>query len=132
MRKNLKAKAFSVAIGNEENVVACDYVGVVSANDVSDKIEKTGWKVTKSENVNAPIFENFPLVLECNLVSYDDESELCVGEVVNVSVDDKILDEKGKIDLNVFKPICYDCDTHGYYKLGDKVGNAFFDGLELK
>lgn len=128
----LKTKAFTVAIADEQNVVAADYVGVVSANNVPDKLQKTGWRVTKSAFVNAPVIENFPLVLECKLVSYDEETEICIGEVVNVSVDDAILDEKGKIDLAKFRPLCYDCDTHGYYTLGKRVGNAFSDGLRLK
>lgn len=128
----LKTKAFTVAICDVNNVVAGDYVGVVSANDVPNKIEKTGWSVVKSSFVNAPIFEQFPLVLECKLVSYNSESEICIGEVVSVSVDEEILNEKGKIDLTKFQPLCYDCDTHGYYKLGERVGKAFSDGLKLK
>ena len=128
----LKTGAFTVAIADSENVVPADYVGVVSANDVPDKLSKTGWRLTKSEFVNAPIIEELPLVLECKLVSYDEETEMCIGEVVNVSVDERILDAKGKIDLDKFQPICYDCDGHGYYKLGEKVGQAFFDGLKLK
>lgn len=128
----LKTKAFTVAIADNKNVIPADYVGVVSANDVPDKLAKTGWTITKSEFVNAPIIEDLPLVLECNLVSYDTETEICIGEVVNVSVDDSILDAKGKIDLTKFKPICYDTDGHGYYTLGEKVGQAFFDGFKLK
>ena len=128
----LKTKEFTVAIADAKNVVAADYVGVVSANDVPDKLAKTGWHTTKSEFVNAPSIEELSLVLECKLVSYDTESEICIGEVVNVSVDEDILDANGKIDLEKFQPICYDCDTHGYYKLGERVGRAFFDGLKLK
>ena len=128
----LKTKAFTVAIADAKNVVPADYVGVVSGNNVSNKIEKAGWHVQKSEFVNAPIIEELPLVLECKLVNYDTETELCIGEVVNVNVDDSILDKNGKIDLTKFEPICYDCDTHGYYKLGEKVGQAFSDGLKLK
>ena len=128
----LKTKAFTVAIADAKNVVAADYVGVVSANNQPDKLAKTGWHITKSAFVNAPIIEEFPLVLECKLVSYDTDTEICIGEVVNVSADEGILNEKGKIDLTKFSPICYDCDTHGYYALGEKVGNAFSDGLNLK
>ncbi len=128
----LKTKAFTVAIADSKNVVPADYVGVVSANNVPEKLAKTGWHVTKSEFVNAPVIEELPLVLECKLVSYDTQTEMCVGEVVNVSADENILDEKGKIDLTKFKPICYDCDTHGYYTLGEKVGQAFSDGLKRK
>lgn len=128
----LKTKAFTVAIADAKNVVPADYVGVVSANDVPDKLKNTCWHIAKSEFVNAPVIEEMPLVLECKLVSYDTETEICIGEVVNVSVDEEILNEKGKIDLTKFQPIAYDCDTHGYYKLGERVGNAFSDGLKLK
>lgn len=128
----LKTNAFTVAIADEKNVLPADYVGVVSANDTKNKLEKTGWTVEKSEFVNAPIIQQLPLVLECKLVHYDTETELCIGEVVNVSVDENILNEKGKIDLEKFRPICYDCDGHTYRVLGEKVGQAFFDGLKLK
>jgi flavin reductase (DIM6/NTAB) family NADH-FMN oxidoreductase RutF len=128
----LKTKAFTVAIADSKNVIAADFVGVVSANNLPDKLAKTGWTIEKSEFINAPIIQELPLVLECKLVSYDTETEICIGEVVNVSVDEGILDEKGKIDLTKFKPICYDTDGHGYYTLGEKVGQAFSDGLKLK
>ncbi len=128
----LNTKAFTVAVADVENIVACDYVGVVSANTTPDKLAKTGWKISKSPFVNAPIIENLPLVLECQLVSYDEESENCIGEVVNVSVDERILDEKGKIDVTKFAPVCYATDTHEYYALGKAVGKAFSDGLKLK
>lgn len=128
----LKTKAFTVGIADSKNVVASDYVGIVSANEEVNKIQKAGWHTVKSEFVNAPIIEELSLVLECKLVSYDAESEICIGEVVNVSASDFILDEKGKVDLTKFKPICYDCDGHGYYTLGEKVGQAFSDGLKLK
>lgn len=128
----LKTKAFTVAMADLKNVVPADFVGIVSANDEPDKLLKTGWTMRKGEFVNAPIFDELPLVLECKFVSYDEETEICIGEVVNVSACDSILDANGKIDLNKFKPICYDCDTHGYYTLGEKVGNAFSDGIKLK
>lgn len=132
MKNILNTGCFTVAIADAENVVPADFVGVVSGNKIENKIAKTGWTVVKSEYVNAPIFEQLSLVLECKLVSYDKDSEVCIGDVINVSVDDKILDSKGKINLDKFKPICYDCDTHGYYTLGERVGNAFADGLKLK
>ena len=128
----LKTKAFTVAVADAKNLLPADYVGVVSANDVPDKLAKTGWHIIRSEFVNAPIIEELPLVLECKLVSYDTDTEICIGEVVNVSVDDSILNGKGKIDLTKFRPICYECDGHGYYTLGERVGGAFSDGLKLK
>ena len=99
---------------------------------VAEKIKKTGWTIQKSTNVNAPIIEQLPLTLECKLISYDTQSEICIGEVVNVLAEESILTEKGKVDLTKFKPLCYDCDTHGYYTLGERVGSAFSDGNKLK
>ena len=128
----LKGGAFTVAIADAKNVVAADYVGLVSGNKEPDKLVKTGWKITKSAFVNAPIIEDFPLVLECKLVSYDTDTEICIGEVVNVSADESVLDEKGKIDVEKLQPLCYASEVREYYTLGEKVGKAFFDGLKLK
>ncbi len=128
----LKTGAFTVSIADADNVVACDYVGIVSANACPDKLAKTGWHVRKGEVVNAPIIEELPLALECKLISYDPESENCIGEVVNVSVDERILSADGKIDLTKFRPVAYATDTHEYYALGEKVGNAFSDGKKLQ
>ena len=128
----LKTKAFTVGIADEKNTISADYVGVVSANENQNKLSKTGWKILKSDKVNAPIIEDLPLIMECKLVSYDENTEFCIGEIVNVSAHEEILDEKGNIDLNVFKPICYDCGGHGYYTLGERVGKAFSDGFKIK
>lgn len=128
----LKTKVFTVAIADKNNVAVADYVGVVSGNDNPNKLSKTSWTTTKGEFVNAPIIDQLPLVLECKLVSYDVDTEMCVGEVVNVSAEENILDKNQKIDLTKFMPICYDTDTHGYYTLGERVGKAFSDGLKLK
>ena len=127
----LKTGAFTVAIADKDNVVTADYVGVVSGNKVPDKLAKTGWTIEKSEAVNAPIFTNFPLVLECKLVSYDKDTEICIGEVVSVSAEEDILDEKGVVDLDKFQPLCYASGVREYYVLGEKVGKAFSDGKKL-
>ncbi len=131
--KNIVSRgAFTVSIATEENVVACDYVGIVSGNNEPDKISKTGWHCTKSEFVDAPLFDELPLALECKLISFDETSCRLLGEIANVCADEKILDENGKIDLNKFSPITYDPVNHTYRKLGDIVGKAFSDGNKLK
>lgn len=127
----LARKAFTVSVADAENVVAADYVGIVSGNQVQDKIARTGWTVTKSEKVDAPLFEQLPLALECRLVSYDEESCRLVGEIVNVCADERIL-TNGKIDLTKFRPITYDPVGHDYLTLGEPVGKAFHDGLAMK
>ena len=128
----LKTKAFTVAMADKDNVLAADYVGLVSGNKEPNKLEKTGWHTTKGEFVNAPIIEELPLCMECKLVSYDTETEICIGEVVNVSAEEGILDENGKVDLTKFNPLCYASEVRDYYTLGERVGKAFSDGLKLK
>ena len=130
--KNIIARgAFTVSVADAENVVACDYVGIVSCNKEPDKIKKTGWHTAKSEFVDAPLFDELPMALECKLISYDEETCRLVGEIVNVCADERILDENGKIDLNKFSPITYDPVHHTYRKIGDVVGKAFNDGMKL-
>lgn len=131
MSNILARKAFTVSIANAENVVAADYVGVVSGNIEPDKIAKAGWTTVKSDNVDAPLFEELPLALECKLICYDEVTCRLVGEIVNVCADERILTD-GKVDLSKFRPITYDPVNHDYLALGEKVGKAFSDGLKLK
>lgn len=128
----LNTKAFTVSMADAKHIKEADYVGIVSGNWVPDKVEKAGFHTVKSDLVNAPVIEELPLTMECKFVSYDDESELLIGEIVNVSADESILDVDGKIDPKKLNPIAYDSANHAYYTLGEKVGNAFSDGNQLK
>ena len=123
--------AFTVSFATAQTVVACDYVGIVSANDVPDKLEKAGFHTTKSEYVNAPIIEELPMTVECKLVKFNEDG-ICIGEIVNVCADERILDETEKIDAKRLDPIWYDSVTHAYRSIGEKVGQAFSDGKKLK
>ena len=130
--KNILASgAFTVSMATADTVVPCDYVGIVSANDVPNKLELAKFHTTKSELVNAPLIEELPMAVECRLISYDPESCRLVGEIVNVSAKESVLTD-GKIDVAKLRPITYDGMSHGYYVLGERVGDAFKDGLKLK
>lgn len=128
----LKRKAFTVSMATEDEMIACDYVGIVSANNVLNKLDKTNWHITKSDRVDAPVFDQLPMTLECQLESYDEKTNLLIGKIVNVSADEKILDENQNIDPTKLKPIVFDAVGQAYLKLGEKVGNAFQDGQLLK
>ncbi len=131
--KNILARgAFTVSVADADNVVAADYVGVVSGDKEPNKLQKAGWHAEKSALVDAPLFAELPLALECTLKSYDEDSCRLVGEIVNVCADQRILGEDGKVDLGIFRPITYDPIHHTYRTLGDVVGKAFSDGLALK
>ena len=128
----LKRGAFTVSMATAAYVTECDYVGLVSGNDVPDKLVKTGFHTTKSEFVDAPVIDELPLVIECKLISYNEENCRMVGEIINVSADESILDENGTIDAAKLEPITYDPVQHTYIKLGEKIGRAFQDGAKLK
>lgn len=128
----LERKAFTVSVADEAHLVEADYVGLVSGNDVPDKLERSGLHVTKSEFVDAPVIDELPLVLECRLLSYDPESHFMLGEIVNAGADEAILDEAGMIDPAKLKPITFDQVNRTYWSLGRKVGHAFADGGKLK
>ena len=131
--KNILARgAFTVSMAVADHVAACDYVGVISGNDVPDKFAKAGFHAIPSETVDAPLIEELPMAVECRLHSYDEDTCRLVGEIVNVCADERVLDADGKIDPQKLRPISYDSMHHAYLVLGEKVGNAFSDGLSLK
>ena len=128
----LERKAFTVSMATVQQLAACDYVGIVSGNKEPDKFAKAGFHATASEFVDAPLIDELPMALECRLVSYDPETCRLVGEIVNVSADESVLGENGKVDAAKLQPITYDPMNHHYLALGGQVGQAFHDGLALK
>lgn len=125
-----KTGAFTLSFATADTVVPCDYVGIVSANDVPDKFARAGLHATKSEYVNAPLIDELPMAVECKLIKFNEDG-ICIGQIVNVSADESILDENGKIDAKRLDPIIYDGVTHAYWCLGNKVGQAFSAGKEI-
>lgn len=121
--------AFTVSIGTVKTVVACDYVGLVSGKTEPNKFEKAGFHATKSPFVNAPLIDELPMALECRVKSFIDG--ILIGEIVNVTADECILTD-GKIDPKKLQPISYDTVHKVYRSLGESVGNAYCDGLQLK
>ena len=128
----LDRKAFTVSMATADTVIPCDYVGIVSGNKVPDKFAKAGFHATKSEFVDAPLIDELPMAMECQLISYDPETCRLVGRIVNVSADESVLNEKGKVDPAKLRPITFDPMNNAYLVLGEKVGNAFKDGMQLK
>ena len=132
MENILSRKAFTVSMATARYMAACDYVGIVSGHKEPDKFSKAGFHATKSAFVDAPLIDELPMALECKLISYDPETCRLVGQIVNVSADESILGENGKVDVSKLQPITYDPMNHNYLVLGKKAGQAFHDGLALK
>lgn len=126
---------FTVAFATKPTMIAADFVGIVSAKNDPEKMLKTGWTCVKSENINAPVFTNFPMTLECRIKQKIDESAegyYIVAEIVNILVDENYLAEDGKPDVEKMQLITFDPVYHGYIALGERVGNAFSDGKQLE
>jgi flavoredoxin, putative len=131
--KNIKARgAFTVSIADAQHVIEADYFGIASGNKVSNKLEKAGLTASKAETVDAPVINEFPLCLECEFIEYQDNKYGCgvVGKVVNVTADESVM-QNGKLDMSLVNAIAFDPYTQGYYKVTERVGNAFKDGLKI-
>lgn len=132
--ENIKARgAFTVSIADAAHMVEADYFGIESGNDVPDKFERSGMTASKAENVDAPIINEFPLCLECEFIEYQGGEYGCgvIGKVVNVTADESVL-VNGQLDMSLVNAIAFDTYTHGYYKVTERVGEAFQEGLKLK
>ena len=132
--KNIKErKSFTVSIADAKHVDVADYFGVVSGNNTPNKFEKSNLTATKSENIDAPIINEFPICMECEFIEYQDDEYGCgvVGKIVNVTADESVMNGDD-IDISLVEAIAFDPYTHGYYKVTERVGNAFKDGFDLK
>ena len=123
-------KAFTVAFGTAATVKACDYLGLVSGNKTPDKVARSGLTVTKSAFVDAPVENELPLVLECKLVSMNEENCNVVGKIVNCAVEESAMTD-GQPDAEKMHPVCFDTCGHVYRLMGKSVAKAFSCGKEL-
>ncbi|MBQ1355466.1 MAG: flavin reductase family protein, partial [Solobacterium sp.] len=125
--------AFTVALADEAHMDAADFFGIASGNKIDDKFERTGYHAVKSDKVNAPIIDEFPVVMECELLEHlkDEHVSAIVGKIVNVKADEEVLDEKGKVDVLKLNAIMFDQFRNGYYMTGRKAGQAWNAGKEL-
>ena len=127
------SKAFTVALADEAHVDVADYFGIASGNKINDKFERTGYHAVKSDKVNAPIIEEFPVVMECELLDFLDTEHVSgiVGKIVNVKAEEDVLSENGKVDPVRLNALIFDQFQHGYYVSGEQVGKAWHEGAGL-
>lgn len=125
-------KEFTVSFATKENMEASDYVGIVSGNKLN-KIDKVGWHHSKAEFVNAPLFSEFPVTLECKINKLNEENgtTYVVADIINVSVDEKMLNESEEFDSKRFNPISFDPANNTYREVNKIVGNAFIEGKKI-
>ena len=132
----LATKAFTVSIADKEHMDVADFFGIATGNKMADKFERTGYravKATKSKFVNAPVVEEFPLTMECELAEIVETEHLhaVVGTIVNVCADGKVLDDNGKVNPEKLNALIFDQFQSGYYVSGEKVGKAWNAGKDM-
>ena len=131
---NMKvSKAFTVALADQAHMKEADFFGIATGNKMPDKFARTGLSAVKSEHVNAPIIEEFPLVMECELDRFLDDGNFfaVIGKIVNTAADESVLDERGKVEPAKLNAILFDQFRNGYYAIGEKVGKAWNAGAGL-
>ena len=128
-----KVKAFSVSIADKDHMDVADFFGIATGNKMPDKFKNSGYHATKSSKVNAPIIDEFPLCMECELAEIVETENMfaVVGKIVNVNVDEKVLSNNGKVDPLKLNALIFDQFQSGYYVTGEKVGQAWNAGKEL-
>lgn len=126
-------KAFTVSLADKDHMDVADFYGIATGNTMPDKFEKSGYHAEKSAHVNAPIITEFPVALECELAEVVETEHMhaIVGKIVNVSADEKVIDENGKIDPIKLNALIFDQFQAGYYVATEKVGQAWDAGKEL-
>lgn len=132
--QNIKAnKEFTVSFATKEQIEACDYVGIVSANKVSDKLEKCGFTVTRSDKINAPVIDQLPVAIECKVIELQEEfnETRVIAEIVGMKADESVLTD-GKVDLEKLHPIMFDTVALCYREIGASVGGAWNAGKKFE
>ena len=131
---NIKAsKAFTVALADRDHMDVADFFGIASGNKIDYKFERTGYHAVPSDKVHAPIVEEFPLVMECELLDFLDTEHVSgiVGRIVNVKAEESVLSDNGKVDPAKLNALIFDQFQHGYYVTGEQVGKAWNAGAAL-
>ena len=136
-RKTLKSilntNEFCLGFPSAEHVSEVDYLGIETGYN-EDKLKKINFTYKKAEFVNAPLINEFKVSLECRVMNICDvgSHSQITGEIVNIKASDSVMDSNGKIDVFKLNPLAYDDYTHSYFKMGDKISDAFKPGLKFR
>ena len=128
-----ESKAFTVALADEAHMDAADFFGIASGNKIDDKFERTGYHAAKSDKVHAPVIEEFPVVMECELLEFLESEYVSgiVGRIVNVKAEEAVLSDNGRVDPEKLRALMFDQFQNGYYTTGKKAGQAWNAGMGL-
>ncbi len=128
-----KRRAFTVSIADAKHLIEADYFGIASGKTVNDKLAKANMTYVKSNKVDAPIINEFPVCMECEFIEFQGDTYGLgvIGKVVGVLAEESVMNGE-KLDVSRLNAIAYDPFTHGYYIIGERVGEAFKDGQKIQ
>jgi flavin reductase (DIM6/NTAB) family NADH-FMN oxidoreductase RutF len=128
----MERRAFTVNVPSDSHVKEADYFGVASGRD-TDKFSATGLTPIRSELVDAPYVEEFPMVLECNVVHVFELGlhTQFVGQIMDVKADEAVLGAAGQPEIDKVRPIIFSPADRVYYGVGPSLGHAFAIGKEI-
>lgn len=128
-----ESKAFTVSLADRDHVDVADFFGIASGNKMDDKFERTGYHATESDQVNAPIIEEFPVAMECELLEFVKTENISgiVGKIVNVKAEESVLADNEKVDVEKTNVLMFDQFQSGYYVTGERIATAWNAGMEL-
>ena len=125
-------RAFTLSVPSQDQMKQADFFGLTSGRDV-DKFAATGLTAVRSELVDAPYVQEFPMVLECKVVQVFELGlhTQFVGEILDVKAEDSMLDDTGMPDIRKVLPIIFSPGNRFYYGVGQSLGQAFAVGKEI-
>jgi flavin reductase (DIM6/NTAB) family NADH-FMN oxidoreductase RutF len=125
----MERKAYTLSVPSVKYFKEADYFGLTSGRTV-DKFKKTGLTPVRSELVDAPYVEEFPMVLECKLIHHYEIGlhTHFIGEIMDVKADESVLGKDGKPDVEKVSPVVFSPDLQKYHGIGKFIGNAFDSG----
>lgn len=96
-------------------------------------MKRTGYHAVKSDKVHAPVIEEFPVAMKCELLEFLETEYVSgiVGKIVNVKAEEGVLSENGKIDPVKLQALTFDQFQHGYYTTGRQIAKAWDAGVQL-
>ena len=132
--QNIKKRgSFTLSIADIPHMAEADFFGIASGNRMKDKFERSGLTAIKSEKVDAPVIQEFPLTLECKVVEAKHEiyGFHVIGEIVGILAEENIINEAGKVEPEKLNTFIFDQFQNGYYAVGEKIGQAWNAGADL-
>lgn len=130
----LETREFVLGFPSIDQIAEADYLGMFSGHD-EDKLENISWTTKKGDNVNAPVINELKVSVECKVINVVDDvgsHTQITGEIVNILADEDVLDDNGRISMELVDPIVYDDVLYDYFEIGKKKSDAFKPGLTLK